>query len=106
MQDEIYVSMEHLFLLTLNDLDGNLSYLMTDKHASHVLRVLLVVLSGQPLANTSTTSLLQSRKKEKVRVAGIGEKARLVESGESGIAAGGRKGDSAKVIGQGLPVGG
>ena len=63
---EVYVSMENLFLYTLNELEGNLGYLMTDPFASHTLRVLLVVLSGKPLANTNTTSLLQSKKKENI----------------------------------------
>ena len=65
---EIFVSMENLFLYTINELEGYLGYLMTDPFASHALRVLLIVLSGQPLANASTASLLQSKKKEKVDV--------------------------------------
>lgn len=68
---ELYVSMETLFLYTLNELQENLGYLMTDPFASHALRVLLIVLSGQPLANTATTSLLQSKKKEKIGVTGL-----------------------------------
>lgn len=68
---EIYVSMENLFLFTINELEGNMGYLMTDRFASHVLRVLLVVLSGQPLEKSSTVSLLQSRKKENVGVPGF-----------------------------------
>lgn len=68
---EPYVSMETLFLYTLNELEGNLGYLITDPFASHALRVLLIVLSGQPLANTATTSLLQSKKKEKIGVTGF-----------------------------------
>ena len=67
---EIYVSMENLFLYTLNELEGNLGYLMTDQFASHPLRVLLVVLSGKPLAAADSTSLLQSRKKEHVSITG------------------------------------
>ena len=72
---EVYVSMENLFLYTLNDLEGNLGYLMTDQHASHVLRVLLVVLSGQPLAKASTTTLSQSsKKKERVSISSLSTK--------------------------------
>lgn len=63
---EPYVSMENLFLYTLNELEGNLGYLMTDPFASHTIRVLLVVLSGKPVADTNTTSLLQSKKKENI----------------------------------------
>ncbi|KAI9852549.1 MAG: Nucleolar protein 9 [Thelocarpon superellum] len=70
-EDEVYVSMENLFLYTLNDLDGHLGYLMADRHASHVLRVLLVVLSGRPLAAGATMSLLRSKRKETVEVSGV-----------------------------------
>ncbi|KAI9834229.1 MAG: hypothetical protein M1819_003067 [Sarea resinae] len=71
---DVYVTMENLFLYTLNELEGNLGYLMTDRFASHTLRVLLVVLSGQPLAKSSTTSLLQSKKKEKIAITGMDNK--------------------------------
>ena len=67
--DELYVSMENLFLYVVNELEGNLGYLMTDHFASHTLRVLLVVLSGRPLIDTATTSLIQSKKKEKIDIA-------------------------------------
>jgi len=65
---EVYVSMENLFLYTLNELEGNLGYLMTDQFASHPLRVLLVVLSGMPLNTADSTSLMQSKRKEHVTV--------------------------------------
>ena len=67
--DGVYVSMENLFLYVVNELEGNLGYLMTDHFASHTLRVLLVVLSGRPLVDTATISLLQSKKKEKIDIA-------------------------------------
>lgn len=67
----MFVSMENLFLYTLNELEGNLGFLMTDRFASHALRVLLVVLSGQPLAKSSTTSLLASKKSENIGVIGM-----------------------------------
>ena len=67
---DVYVSMENLFLYTINELEGNLGYLMTDQFASHPLRVLLVVLSGMPLATADSTSLLQSKKKEHVSITG------------------------------------
>jgi len=63
---EPYVSMENLFLYTLNELEGNLGYLMTDPFASHTIRVLLVVLSGKPIADSNTTLLLRSKKKENI----------------------------------------
>ncbi|KAF2747500.1 PLP-dependent transferase [Sporormia fimetaria CBS 119925] len=69
--DDVYVSMESLFLHTLAELDGYLGYLMTDRFASHVLRVLLVVLAGMPLEKEQDKSTLKSKKKEKVSVPGV-----------------------------------
>ena len=66
-------SMEGLFLATLDELEGNLSYLITDRFASHTLRVLLLVLSGRPLDDASTKTLLKSKKKENISVAGSAE---------------------------------
>ncbi|KAL1645854.1 Nucleolar protein 9 [Didymella pomorum] len=67
--DAIIVSMENLFLLTLAELDEHLGYLMTDRFASHVLRVLVVIFSGSPLEKQNK-SAMQSKRKEKVGVAG------------------------------------
>ena len=77
----ISASMEDLFLLVVKELEGNLGYLMTDNFASHTLRVLLVVLSGQPLKGTAIRTLLQSKKKEKIDVTG-----RKIESKVEGMA--------------------
>ncbi|CVK89339.1 probable Nucleolar protein 9 [Fusarium mangiferae] len=63
-------SMENLFLATLDELEGALSYLITDRFASHTLRVLLLVLAGRPLEDASVRSLVKSKKKEKISVAG------------------------------------
>ncbi|KAJ1325754.1 nucleolar protein 9 [Microdochium nivale] len=58
--------MEELFLLTLDELEGQLGFLLTDRFASHTLRVLLIILSGRPLEQSSTKSLIHSKKKEKI----------------------------------------
>ncbi|ROW02457.1 hypothetical protein VMCG_06129 [Cytospora schulzeri] len=63
-------SMEELFLFTLDELEEHLSYLLSDRFGSHTLRVLLVVLSGRPLEQVSTKSLLQSKRKEHISVQG------------------------------------
>ncbi|KFX95692.1 hypothetical protein O988_05682, partial [Pseudogymnoascus sp. VKM F-3808] len=68
---EVYVSMENSFLYTLNELEGQIGFLLNDRFASHALRVLLVVLSGKPLAKSSTKTLLQSRKKENITTPGF-----------------------------------
>ncbi|KAI1339872.1 ARM repeat-containing protein [Xylariaceae sp. FL0016] len=59
-------TMEELFLLTLDELEGHLGYLLTDKFASHTLRVLLIILSGRPLDQSQTKFLIHSKKKEKI----------------------------------------
>ena len=66
-------SMEGLFLATLDELEGNINYLITDRFASHTLRVLLLVLSGRPLEDASTKTLIKSKNKEKITVAGSAE---------------------------------
>ena len=67
--DFVFVSMENLFLFTLAELEGNIGFLMTDRFASHVLRVLLVVFSGTSLERQGK-SALQSKRKEKISVSG------------------------------------
>ncbi|KOS18175.1 Nucleolar protein 9 [Escovopsis weberi] len=69
-QQEPEQSMESLFLATLDELEGGLGYLLTDRFASHTLRVLLMVLSGRPLEDASARTLMKSRKKENVSVVG------------------------------------
>ncbi|KAL2752175.1 hypothetical protein ACRALDRAFT_1083717 [Sodiomyces alcalophilus JCM 7366] len=69
--EEPQQSMENLFLLTLDEFEEHLGYLMTDKFASHTLRVLLVVLSGKPLDDRSTKSLIKSKNKENITVQGL-----------------------------------
>ncbi|KAF2767334.1 PLP-dependent transferase [Teratosphaeria nubilosa] len=68
--DEIYVTLENLFLHTLVELEGSVGYLMTDQYASHVLRVLLLVLSGEPLDQSTQKHILQSKRKEAITVEG------------------------------------
>jgi nucleolar protein 9 len=68
---DVTESMESLFLATLDELEGQMSTLLTDRFASHTLRVLLIVLSGRPLEKSSTRTLLQSKKKEKISINGL-----------------------------------
>jgi nucleolar protein 9 len=64
------MSMEDLLMLTLDELEEHLSFLLSDRYGSHALRVLLVVLSGRPLAQAGTKSLLQGKNKEYITVEG------------------------------------
>lgn len=63
-------SMEQCFLDTMTELEGSIGFLMTDRFASHVLRVLLVVFSGEPLDSSANKQLMQSKKKESIKVEG------------------------------------
>ncbi|KZL63975.1 rRNA processing protein [Colletotrichum tofieldiae] len=63
-------TMENLFLMTLDEFEQHMGFLLTDRFGSHTLRVLLVVLSGRPLDDSATKSLLKSKKKEYISVQG------------------------------------
>ncbi|EME77803.1 uncharacterized protein MYCFIDRAFT_33582 [Pseudocercospora fijiensis CIRAD86] len=62
--DELYVSMENLFLHTIAELEGNIGFLLTDRYASHSLRILLLIFSGQAISTDSMKALLGSKRKE------------------------------------------
>jgi nucleolar protein 9 len=69
-------AMESLFLETLDELEEHLGYLLTERFASHTLRIMLLVLSGQPITRApgkGGNSALQSKKKEHVTVMGAKE---------------------------------
>jgi len=72
-------SMESFFVKTLRELEGYLGFLMTDRFASHVLRVLLVVLAGMPLEKQNHKSVVQSKRKEKVGISGAEKQELLLE---------------------------
>ena len=59
-------TMEVLFMNAVDELEPDIGYLMTDQFGSHTLRVLLLVLSGRPLGDSTTRSMLQSKNKEKI----------------------------------------
>lgn len=63
-------SMEALFLASLDEFEGQMTFLLTNRFASHTLRVLLVILSGRALEQASTTTMLHSKKKEKITITG------------------------------------
>ncbi|KAK3391425.1 armadillo-type protein [Sordaria brevicollis] len=73
-------SMEDLFLLTLDELEEHIGFLLSDRFGSHAMRALLVILSGRPLDQAGTKSLLQSRKKEYITVEGAAANASELSS--------------------------
>lgn len=61
---ETDLSVTELFLRVIVELQGNLGYLLTESFASHTIRLLLLILAGEPLGSPSNGSLIASRKKE------------------------------------------
>lgn len=70
MDTEAEPSMEKCFLDTMSEIEGNIGFLLTDRFASHVLRVLLVVFSGESLDSAANKQLMQSKNKEGIKVEG------------------------------------
>jgi hypothetical protein len=70
MDGEIEPPMEKCFLDTMSEIESNIGFLMTDRFASHVLRVLLVVFSGESLDSSANKQLMQSKNKESIKVEG------------------------------------
>jgi nucleolar protein 9 len=62
--DEDTPSLTTLFLRASDQLKENIGYMLTDKFASHVMRVLLLVLSGEALDNPESKTMLASKRKE------------------------------------------
>jgi nucleolar protein 9 len=62
--------MEKCFLDTMSEIESNIGFLMTDRFASHVLRNLLVVFSGESLDSSANKQLMQSKNKESIKVEG------------------------------------
>ena len=63
-------SLETVVLSIVDELQPEVGFLMTDPFASHVLRVLLVILAGWSNSIAGSAASLQSRKKENVSVNG------------------------------------
>lgn len=70
-QDRVFVSMENLFLYAANEVDDNLGYLLSNRHASHCLRLLLMIFSGLPLERMIVASQQQGKKKKEVNLDGL-----------------------------------
>ena len=58
--------LERCFLQAAEKLESNVGFLLTERFASHTIRILLLVLSGQPTDDESTKSVVASERKEKL----------------------------------------
>jgi nucleolar protein 9 len=65
-QDGISSRLEKQFLQVAKELEPNLGHMLTDRYASHVLRVLLLIFAGEPLHDPNSKKILASKKKEKL----------------------------------------
>ncbi|KAL4979204.1 hypothetical protein BDW66DRAFT_157422 [Aspergillus desertorum] len=90
-EPEPELSLADMFMKVVEELQGNWGYLLTERFASHTIRVLLLVLAGEPVDVSSNDSVVASRKKERLRVVGgetqetnpVGEKRIVPESFEA-----------------------
>ena len=76
-ESEPDLSLADMFMTVIDELKDNWGYLLTERFASHTIRVLLLVLAGEPVDLSSTDSAVASRKKERLGapVAGLEEEA-------------------------------
>ncbi|KAJ5287982.1 Nucleolar protein 9 [Penicillium angulare] len=65
-EEEPELSLAEMFMSVINELEGNWGFLLTERFASHTIRVLLLVLAGEPVDVSSTDSVVASRKKERL----------------------------------------
>lgn len=65
-EDESDLSLADMFMSVIEELEGNWGYLLTERFASHTIRVLLLVLAGEPVDVSSNDSVVASRKKERL----------------------------------------
>ncbi|KAL6233958.1 hypothetical protein BDW75DRAFT_231513 [Aspergillus navahoensis] len=90
-EPEPELSLAEMFMKVVEELQGNWGYLLTERFASHTIRVLLLVLAGEPVDVSSNDSVVASRKKERLGVVGgetqqtnpVGEKTSVPESFEA-----------------------
>lgn len=61
-------SFQSLFLEATKKLRGNCGFFITERFASHTIRLLLLILSGQPLEDNAAKDIVTSRKKENVEI--------------------------------------
>ncbi|KAL1973945.1 hypothetical protein VTN31DRAFT_5505 [Thermomyces dupontii] len=70
-EEEPNLTLAEMFLHVVKELDGNWGYLLTERFASHTIRVLLLVLAGEPVDVSSTNSVVASKKNERLVVPGL-----------------------------------
>ncbi|KAI9929057.1 Nucleolar protein 9 [Aspergillus wentii] len=64
-EEEPQWTLAEMFMKVVEELEGNWGYLLTERFASHTIRVLLLVLAGEPVDLSTSDSVVASRKKER-----------------------------------------
>ncbi|KAE8353566.1 hypothetical protein BDV28DRAFT_156913 [Aspergillus coremiiformis] len=67
-EEEPELSLEEMFIKVVEELEGNWGFLLTERFASHTIRVLLLVLAGEPVDASANDSVVASRKKERLGI--------------------------------------
>ncbi|KAF7596415.1 Nucleolar protein 9 [Aspergillus hancockii] len=67
-EPEPELSLAEMFIKVVEELEGNWGYLLTERFASHTIRVLLLVLAGEPVDVAANDSVVASRKKERLGI--------------------------------------
>lgn len=70
-EEEPNLTLAEMFLHVVKELDGNWGYLLTERFASHTIRILLLVLAGEPVDVSSNNSVVASKKNERLAVPGL-----------------------------------
>lgn len=65
-EDEEFVTMESLFLFLINELEPNFKFMVKHQYASHVLRILILILSSKNLPSTTQNNSSLRSKKSKI----------------------------------------
>ncbi|KAF9891123.1 hypothetical protein FE257_005059 [Aspergillus nanangensis] len=65
-EPEPEMTLAEMFMTVVEELQGNWGYLLTERFASHTIRVLLLVLGGEPVDLSTSDSIVASRKKERL----------------------------------------
>ncbi|SCU88130.1 LADA_0E08372g1_1 [Lachancea dasiensis] len=63
---EVFASMEALFLHAINELTPNVRLMLTHRYSSHVLRLLILILSSKTLPSTTISNSALRSKKSKI----------------------------------------
>ncbi|KAJ5918805.1 Nucleolar protein 9 [Penicillium verhagenii] len=83
--DEPELSLSEMFMAVIKELEGNWGFLLTERFASHTIRVLLLVLAGEPVDVESNDSIVSSRNKERLGLSALNTQEENKEDKEKAV---------------------